>query len=119
MAAFVSMLRTTRDNAREQGRVFAGFVRLEARRWRRYATARARYATATTRQLLTPTAFERELLVRVDGTLRALDGKVTDRLATLAPKAPRAAKRLAAKRKSPPSRPSGTNLLAGGRKQAS
>ena len=80
------------------------------------------------RELLAPRAVERELLSRVDGTLRALDGRVTLRLAALEerPAKPAArAKRTAAaarpkRRKAPAaSKTSGTALVAGGRKHAS
>ena len=118
MTPFVSLLRTTRDNARLQGRSFVGFVRIEANRWRRFVRVRTAKVTLGARKLFAPRAVERELLVRVDGTLRDLDGRVTTRLESLAPRARVArTKRTATKRKSlPATRPSGTNLIAGGRK---
>jgi len=145
MEPFVSMLQSTRQHAveqksafaertreaslafatetREAGRDFVRFVRLEAKRWGRYVRARTAKVTVSARDLLAPRAVERELLARVDGTLRALDGHVVVRLEALeeprAKPAHRAKRPPARKRKAPPARSSGTALVAGGRKQAS
>ncbi len=111
MTALASMLRTTRDHARD-------FVRLEAQRWTRYARARALRAASGTRSLLAPRVLERRLLAGASGTLRALDGKLGARLATL--DAPRAVAARATtkrtKRKAPLPSSSGPSLIAGGRK---
>ena len=117
MPQFVSLLRTTRDNARLQGRAFAGFVRIETNRWRRFVRARTARVTLGARSFFAPRAFERELLVRVDGTLRAIDGRVVHRLQALEPRA--AKPKRVAKRKAPKPALSATTLIAGGRKNAS
>lgn len=116
MEPFVSLLRTTRDNARLQGRSFVGFVRVEANRWRRFVRVRTAKVTLGARKLFSPRAVEREILVRVDGTLRDLDGRVTTRLESLTPRARVARPKRAAKRKAPSARSSGTHLIAGARK---
>lgn len=152
MEPIVSMLQSTRQHAVQQKSAFVGrtreaglafaaetrdagrdvvrFVRHEARRWGRYVRVRAGKVALGGRDLLAPRAVERELLARVDGTLRALDGRVVGRLQELQPKDAGAR----AKRAGPPTRAvaapkrrksalaaraSGTALVAGGRKHAS
>lgn len=149
MEPIVSMFQTTRQHVVQQKSAFVGrtreaslafasetrdagrdlirFVRLEAKRWGRYVRVRTGKVGEGARELLAPRAVERELLSRVDGTLRALDGRVTLRLAALEerPAKPAArAKRTAAaarpkRRKAPAAKTSGTALVAGGRKHAS
>ena len=144
MEPFVSMLQSTRQHVvhqktaftgrtreaslafatetRDAGRDLVRFVRLEAKRWGRYVRARTSRVAHGARELLAPRAVEREVLARVDGTLRALDGRVVVRLQALEPQAkpaPRAKRPAARKRKTPPPRSSSTALVAGGRKQAS
>ena len=151
MEPIVSMLQSTRQHAvaqksafvgrtreaslafasetREAGRELVRFVRHEAKRWGRYVRVRSGKVTLGARELLAPSAVERELLARVDGTLRALDGRVVGRLQELekqSARPARRAKRPAAaatarkrSRKAPAARTSGTALVAGGRKQAS
>ena len=147
MEPIVAMLQTTRQHVAQQKSAFVGrtreaslafasetrdagrdlvrFVRLEAKRWGRYVRARTDRVALGARELLAPRAVERELLARVDGTLRALDGRVVVRLEELdlrvvkpAARAKRGVRAPTRKRKTPPARTSATALVAG-RKQAS
>jgi hypothetical protein len=65
------------------GRDLAAFVRVEGKGWKRFLTARAASIQSEARGLLTVPAIERELLTRVNGTLRVIDAKVRSRLIEL------------------------------------
>ena len=65
------------------GRDLATFVRVEGKGWKRFLTARAASIQSEARGLFTVPAIEREVLTRVDGTLRAIDAKVRSRLLEL------------------------------------
>ncbi|HEY1691225.1 MAG TPA: hypothetical protein VGG39_03645 [Polyangiaceae bacterium] len=68
---------------RNAGIQLFGAVRLEARRWRKFATQRATRAQATLRTGLSLPTVERVVLTQVDGTLKAIDAVVRARLAEL------------------------------------
>jgi hypothetical protein len=68
---------------RNAGRELAVLVRVEAKGWRRFLTQRSGKLKVEAKSVFTPKTFERELLTRVDGTLRSLDAKVRERLAAL------------------------------------
>jgi hypothetical protein len=68
---------------RGAGRDLVGFVRVEAKGWRRFFTQRTSRLQSEAKSIFTPKTFEREVLVRVDGTLRSLDAKVRERLVAL------------------------------------
>jgi hypothetical protein len=68
---------------RNAGRELAVLVRVEAKGWKRFLTQRSGKLKVEAKSVFTPKTFERELLTRVDGTLRSLDAKVRERLAAL------------------------------------
>lgn len=68
---------------RNAGAQLAGAVRLEVRRWRKFATQRATRAQTSLRTGLSLPSVERLLLTRVDGTLKAIDAVVRARLVEL------------------------------------
>ncbi len=68
---------------RDAGRDFVGFLQLEAKRWRRFVTLRATKIQAEARETLSIPGAERQLLSRVDGTLKTIDSKVRTRLTAL------------------------------------
>jgi hypothetical protein len=78
---------------RDAGRELAMLVRVEAKGWRRFLTQRSVRLKVEAKSVLTPKTFERELLTRVDGTLRSLDAKVRERIAVLEKRGPRSAGR--------------------------
>jgi hypothetical protein len=82
---------------RQAGTQLFGAVRVEAKRWRRFATQRAVSLQGGFRVGLSLPAVERALLTQVDGTLRALDSKVRSRLAQLDRKPAKKAKKPALK----------------------
>ena len=77
----------------ETRRQFLVFVGSEARQWRRFAEERVSLLQVGVRETFSIPALERRLLVRLDGTLRSLDGLVKDRLASLGSKKQSAARR--------------------------
>ena len=84
------------------GRDLVVFVRAEAKGWKRFITLRTSSLQSGARELLTVPAIERELLTRVDGTLRTIDAKVRARLVELdARKEAKAARRKTANGKAP------------------
>jgi hypothetical protein len=78
---------------RDAGRELATLVRVEAKGWRRFLTQRSVRLKVEAKSVLTPKTFERQLLTRVDGTLRSLDAKVRERIAVLEKRGPRSAGR--------------------------
>jgi hypothetical protein len=68
---------------RDAGLELISFVQLEAKRWRRFVTLRAARLQAGARETLSIPGAERQLLVRVDGTLRTIDQRVRTRLTAL------------------------------------
>jgi hypothetical protein len=68
---------------RNAGREIVGLVRTEAKGWRRFLTQRTSRLQVEAKAVFTPVTLERELLSRVDGTLRSLDAKVRERLGAL------------------------------------
>jgi hypothetical protein len=87
-----AFLGETRDASLE----FVGFIQLEAKRWRRFVTLRATRFQAGARETLSIPGAERQLLVRVDGTLKTIDQRVLTRLTALEKaKGGRAPRRLA------------------------
>jgi hypothetical protein len=83
---------------RDAGLQLFGAVRLEAKRWRKYATQRATSLQTGIRNGLSLPAVERAVLTQVDGTLKAIDAVVRARLAELErkPAAPKSSKKTAA-----------------------
>ena len=67
---------------RQAGTQLFGAVRLEAKRWRKFATQRS-VTLPDLRIGFSLPAVEKALLTQVDGTLRALDSRVRSRLAQL------------------------------------
>lgn len=85
------------EETRGAGQDFLAFVGTEAKRWRRFVSQRTTELQSDVRNVLSLPAIERRVLVRVDGTLRAVDKRVRDRLAKItkkkaAPKRSRARK---------------------------
>jgi hypothetical protein len=81
---------------RDAGLEFVGFVQLEAKKWRRFVTLRATRIQADARETLSIPGAERQLLTRVDGTLKTIDQRVRTRLTALEKaKGGRAPRRLA------------------------
>ena len=78
---------------RDAGRELATLVRVEAKGWRRFLTQRSVRLKVEAKSVLTPKTFERQLLTRVDGTLRSLDAKVRERIAVLEKRGPRSGAR--------------------------
>jgi hypothetical protein len=74
--AFIGEVRTA-------GREMVVLVRTEAKGWKRFFSQQTSRLQTEAKAALTPKSFERELLSRVDGTLRSLDAKVRARLGTL------------------------------------
>jgi hypothetical protein len=68
---------------RDAGQELVGFVRIEAKGWKRFLTQRTSRLQGEAKSIFAPKTFERELLSRVDGTLRSLDAKVRERLLAL------------------------------------
>lgn len=68
---------------KDAGLELVGFVRSEAKGWKRYLTQRTSRVQTEARALFAPRTFERGILTRVDGTLRTLDAKVRARLVAL------------------------------------
>jgi hypothetical protein len=77
--------------ARDAGRHLIGAVEAEAKRWRRYATARGAQLRTEAKSALSVASAEKALLTQVDRTLRAIDARVRARLSQLERK-PAAAK---------------------------
>ncbi|MGO9711377.1 MAG: hypothetical protein ACLQBL_21115 [Polyangiaceae bacterium] len=71
------------SEVRDAGREIAVLVKSEAKGWRRFLTQRTTRLRVDASAVFTPKTFERELLSRVDGTLRTLDAKVRERIAAL------------------------------------
>jgi hypothetical protein len=71
------------DEVLGAGRDLLVFVRTEAKGWKRFLTQRSSLLQSEARVVLTVPALERELLTRVDGTLRTIDAKVRARLQEL------------------------------------
>lgn len=71
------------SEVRDAGREIAVLVKSEAKGWRRFLTQRTTRLRVNASAVFTPKTFERELLSRVDGTLRTLDAKVRERIAAL------------------------------------
>ncbi len=85
--------RTFATETRGAGNDFINFVRTEAKRWQRYVQKRADQAAAAVGSLA-PRALEKQLLRRVDSTLRSLDARVRGRLNALdKSRAPKTARR--------------------------
>jgi hypothetical protein len=78
---------------RDAGRELATLVRVEAKGWRRFLTQRSVRLKVEAKAVLTPKTFERELLTRVDGTLRSLDARVRERISALEKRGPRSSAR--------------------------
>src|SRR5512143_1978371 len=92
--------RTFASETRGASKDFVTFVRTEAKRWQRYVQKRADYTAETVLGSLAPRAIERQLLARVDHTLRALDARVRIRLSALEKsRAPKTARRAKSPRK--------------------
>src|ERR1700722_11835594 len=87
--------KTFLDEVRDAGRGLAVLVRSEAKGWRRFLTQRSSRLKGDAGALFTTSAIERELLSRVDGTLRSLDTRVRERLASLEKRTTRPAARKA------------------------
>jgi hypothetical protein len=68
---------------RHAGREIVGLVRTEAKGWRRFLAQQTSRFQVETKAVFTPKTLERELLSRIDGTLRSLDQKVRERLGAL------------------------------------
>ncbi len=84
------------------GRDLVVFVRSEAKGWRRFLTQRTSLLQSEARVVLTVPSIEREILTRVDGTLRTIDAKVRARLQELDKvSAKKAARRKTANGKAP------------------
>ena len=85
--AFVARTRdagvTFLDETREAGTQLIGAVRIEAKRWRRFATQRATALQSGLRNGMSLPAVERAVLSQVDGTLQAIEARVRARLAEL------------------------------------
>jgi hypothetical protein len=73
---------------RNAGREIVVLVRTEAKGWRRFLTQRTSQFQVEAKAVFTPVTLERELLSRVDGTLRSLDAKVRERLGALEKRPP-------------------------------
>jgi len=82
---------------RNAGREIVVLVRTEAKGWRRFLTQSRTRLRIEAKAVFTPKTLERELLSRVDGTLRSLDAKVRQRLGTLEKRPAKPARRLAGK----------------------
>ena len=67
----------------EAGEDLVGALRAEARAWKRFFSHRGVRLRNDATALFTPSALEREILSRADGTLRSLDARVRRRLGTL------------------------------------
>lgn len=91
------------------GRDLLVFVRTEAKGWRRFLTQRTSLLQSEARIVLTVPALERELLTRVDGTLRTIDAKVRARLLELEKHGAKSARRRAS---------ANGNATAGARKKS-
>jgi hypothetical protein len=73
---------------RNAGREIVGLVRTEAKGWKRFFTQQTSRLQVEAKATFTPKTLERELLARVDGTLRSLDEKVRERLGALEKRRP-------------------------------
>lgn len=71
------------DEVAGAGRDLVAFVRSEGKGWKRFLSTRTTQLQSEVRDLLTVPAIEREVLTRVDGTLRAIDAKIRARLVEL------------------------------------
>jgi hypothetical protein len=69
--------------ARDAGRHLVGAIEAEAKRWRRYATARGAQLRTGAKAALSISSAEKALLTQVDKTLRAIDARIRARLAQL------------------------------------
>ncbi|HSQ66570.1 MAG TPA: hypothetical protein VLM85_25290, partial [Polyangiaceae bacterium] len=72
--------RTVATETRGVGHDLLSFVRTEAKRWQRYVQKRADQAAEAALGSLAPRSLEKQLLRRVDSTLRSLDARVRGRL---------------------------------------
>ena len=84
------LLSRTRDaggaflgEVRNAGREIVVLVKTEAKGWRRFLTQRRSRLRIDAKAAFTPKTLERELLTRVDGTLRSIDARVRARLGAL------------------------------------
>jgi hypothetical protein len=82
---------------RNAGREIVVLVRNEAKGWRRFLTQSRSRLRIEAKAVFTPKTLERELLSRVDGTLRSLDAKVRQRLGALEKRPARSARKPAVK----------------------
>jgi hypothetical protein len=78
-----SKLEETTRHAARQREAIMDFVRAESAGWQRFASRRAASVRSDIVSTLSPRGFERRVLGAIDAALRALDGKVRERLASL------------------------------------
>ncbi len=106
--------RTFAAETRGASKDFFSFIRSEAKRWQKWAQKRVDHTADAVFGSLAPKAIERQLLTRVDHTLRAIDARVRNRLSSLdksrAPKARRA--KAPRKARKAHARPNGAAILA-------
>jgi hypothetical protein len=80
---------------RDAGRELAVLVRTEARGWKRFLGNRSTRLRGDASAIFATRTLERELLSRVDGTLRSLDARVRERILLLERRAIKPASRKA------------------------
>jgi len=90
---------------RDAGSQLVGAMHAEARRWRRFAAARAARVQAVARATSSLPALERAVLAPLGETLHALDARVHARLAELEPRPARAARQPSAAKQGHRARP--------------